>query len=172
MTAYVDSHVRSNGAAGRHACLTGSRARSPAAPLATAPASCRARTTSGGPPLPSLLSSLPTRRATLLCRSPLCLDLLSARGAARPASDQRRRERGVAREASRGRDGARMACAGVRRASPAGRRAGNGGDDAARQRTVAAGRASMPGALHDKAKGWVRAQTGRGERGGAVGVRN
>ena len=123
-------------------------------------------------PLPSLLSSLPTRRATLLCRSPLCLDLLSARGAARPASDQRRRERGVAREASRGRDGARMACAGVRRASPAGRRAGNGGEEAAQRRTVVVGRALTPGALHDKAKGWVRAQTGRGERGGAVGVRN
>ena len=123
-------------------------------------------------PLPSLLSSLPTRRATLLRRWPLCLDLLSARGAARPASDQRRREREVAREASRGRDGARMARARVRQASPAGCRAGNGGEEAAQRRTVAVGRASTSGALHDKAKGWVRAQTGRGEGGGAVGARN
>jgi len=65
-----------------------------------------------------------------------------------------------------------MGRAGVRRASPAGRRAGNGGEEAAQRRTVVVGRALTPGALHDKAKGWVRAQTGRGERGGAVGVRN
>jgi len=78
----------------------------------------------------------------------------------------------AAREASESRDGARMGRVGVWRASPAGRRAGNGGEEAAQRRTVVVGRALTPGALHDKAKGWVRAQTGRGERGGAVGVRN
>ena len=55
----------------------------------------------------------------------------------------------AAREASGGRDGARMARVGVRRASPAGRRTGSGGEEAARWRTVAAGGASTPEALHD-----------------------
>ena len=65
-----------------------------------------------------------------------------------------------------------MARVGVRRASPAGRRTSSGGEEAARRRTVAAGGASMPEALHDEAKGRVRAQIGRGEGGGAVGARN
>ena len=78
----------------------------------------------------------------------------------------------AAREASGGRDGACMAHVGVRRASPAGRRTGSGGEEAARRRTVAAGGASTPEALHDEAKGRVRAQIGRGEGGGAVGARN
>jgi len=78
----------------------------------------------------------------------------------------------AAREASGGRDGARMARVGVRRASPAGRRTGSGGEEAARWRTVAAGGASTPEALHDEAKGRVRAQISRGEGGGAVGAMN
>ena len=65
-----------------------------------------------------------------------------------------------------------MGRAGVWRASPIGCRAGNGGEEAARRRTVAAGGASTPEALHDEAKGRVRAQIGRGEGGGAVGARN
>ena len=58
------------------------------------------------------------------------------------------------------------------RASPAGRRMGNDGEEVARRRTVAASGASTPEALHDKAKCWVRAQIGRGEGGGAMGPRN
>ena len=65
-----------------------------------------------------------------------------------------------------------MGRAGVWRASPIGCRAGNGGEEAARRRTVVAGGAAMLGAQHDEAKGWVRAQMGRGEGREAVGARN
>ena len=56
-----------------------------------------------------------------------------------------------------------MARVGVWRASSAGHRMGNGSEEAARQRMVAVGGASMPEALQDEDKGRVRAQMGREE---------
>jgi hypothetical protein len=76
----------------------------------------------------------------------------------------------AAREASVGKGGVRIGRAGVRQASPAGRWAENGSEEAVRRKTAAAGGASMSGALHGEAKGRVRAQTVRGDGGGAVGA--
>jgi hypothetical protein len=77
----------------------------------------------------------------------------------------------MAREVRGGRGGAHMGRTGVRQASEAERRAENSSEEAARPKTVAAGGASMSGALHSEGNGRVSAQLGRGD-GGAVGAGN